>query len=93
MEELQDGLKRAVKRIDACLNLIGGRLGLDHDQVLFGRFAIPVMVRYLDKRAGPPDVKEQDKLLFLVRSGRHVGAFLRLHRDIYRPGSGRAGRQ
>ena len=31
---VQDGLKRATKHIDTSLNLIGGRLGLDHDQVL-----------------------------------------------------------
>lgn len=69
-EEVQDGLKRAVKRIDSCLNLIGGRLGLDHDQVLFGRFAIPVMVRYLDRATGSLDSKEQDKLLFwFVQAG------------------------
>jgi len=69
-EEVQDGLKRAVKRVDTCLNLIGGRLGLDHDQVLFGRFAIPVMVRYLDQRPGALDGKEQDKLLFwFVQAG------------------------
>ena len=43
---------RAVKMIDLSLNLIGGRLGLDHDRVLFGRFAIPVMVHYLDRLAG-----------------------------------------
>ena len=63
-QEIQDGLKRAVDRIDTCLNLIGGRLGLDHDQVLFGRFAIPVMVRYLDKRSGSLDATERDKMLF-----------------------------
>jgi hypothetical protein len=69
-EEVQDGLERAVKRIDTCLNLISGRLGLDHDQVLFGRFAIPVMVRYLDQRSGVLDAKERDKLLFwFVQAG------------------------
>ena len=69
-EEVQDGLRRAVKRIDTCLNLIGGRLGLDHDQVLFGRFGIPVMVRYLDQRAGALDATERDKLLFwFVQAG------------------------
>jgi hypothetical protein len=69
-QEIQDGLKRAVNRIDTCLNLIGGRLGLDHDQVLFGRFAIPVMVRYLDKHAGSLDAKERDKMLFwFVQAG------------------------
>jgi hypothetical protein len=69
-EDVQDGLKRAVKRIDTCLNLIGGRLGLDHDQVLFGRFAVPVMVRYLDQRSGFLDAKGRDKLLFwFVQAG------------------------
>jgi hypothetical protein len=68
--EIQDGLKRATKHIDTCLNLISGRLGLDHDQALFGRFGIPVMVRYLDQRSGPMDDKERDKLLFwFVQAG------------------------
>ena len=69
-EEIQDGLKRATKHVDTSLNLIGGRLGLDHDRVFFGRFGIPVMVRYLDQRSGPMDAKEQDKLLFwFVQAG------------------------
>src|SRR5262249_31388234 len=63
-EEIQDGLKRATKHIDTSLNLIGGRLGLDHDQVLFGRFGVPVMVRYLDQRStGKLSEKDRDKLL------------------------------
>ena len=69
-ENIQEGLRRTVKYIDTCLNLIAGRLGLDHDQVFFGRFAIPVMVKYLDKRRGVLDVIEQDKLLFwFLQSG------------------------
>lgn len=69
-EEIQDGLKRAVKHIDTGLNLIGGRLGLDHDQVFFGRFGVPVMVRYLDQRKGPMNEKERDRLLFwFVQAG------------------------
>jgi hypothetical protein len=69
-EEIQNGLKRAVKHIDTSLNLISGRLGLDHDQVFFGRFAVPVMVRYLDQRSGPLGEKERDKLLFwFVQTG------------------------
>lgn len=63
-EEIQEGLKRAIKAVDTALNMIGGRLGLDHDRVLFGRFAIPVMARYLDQRNGPLDERERDKLLF-----------------------------
>jgi len=69
-EDVQDGLKRATKRIDSCLNLIGGRLGLDHDEVLFGRFGVPVMVRYLDQRDGALDAETRDKLLFwFVQAG------------------------
>ena len=69
-EAVQDGLKRATTRSDTCLNMIGGRLGLDHDQVLFGRFGIPVMVRYLDQRDGGLDAKTRDKLLFwFVQAG------------------------
>ena len=62
--DIQDALSRSSKAIDTTLNLISGRLGLDHDQVLFGRFAIPVMVRYLNQRTGPIGEKERDKLLF-----------------------------
>ncbi len=66
--EVQDALSRATKHIDTSLNLIGGRLGLDHDQVFFGRFGVPVMARYLDLRQaqklGPMDEKTRDKLLF-----------------------------
>jgi hypothetical protein len=69
-EEIQDGLKRATKHIDTSLNLISGRLGLDHDQVFFGRFGVPVMVRYLDQLNGPMGEKERDKLLFwFVQAG------------------------
>ncbi|TVT51625.1 MAG: DUF262 domain-containing protein [Azoarcus sp. PHD] len=68
--EIQEGLKRAIKHIDTSLNLVGGRLGLDHDQVFFGRFAVPVMVRYLDQHGGMLDEKTRDKLLFwFVQAG------------------------
>lgn len=63
-EQIRDGLKRAVKRIDSCLNMIGSRLGLDHDQVFFGRFGVPVMVRYLDQQSGTLNERDRDKLLF-----------------------------
>ncbi len=66
--EVQDALARATKHIDTSLNLISGRLGLDHDRVFFGRFGVPVMARYLDQRQqgklGPMGEKERDKLLF-----------------------------
>lgn len=66
--EVQDALQRATKHIETSLDLIGGRLGLDHDRVFFGRFGVPVMARYLDQRhqrkLGPMGEKESDKLLF-----------------------------
>ncbi len=69
-KDIQDGLKRAIKHIDTSLNLINGRVGLDHDQVFFGRFGVPVMVRYLDQQSGSMNEKERDKLLFwFVQAG------------------------
>jgi hypothetical protein len=73
--DIQDGLKRANKHIDASLNLIAGRLGLDHDQVFFGRFGVPVMVRYMDKNKGALDTKERDKLLFWFAQAGMWGRF------------------
>lgn len=61
---VEDGLKRSINTINQVLNMISGRLGLDHDQVLFGRFAIPVMVNYLDRKKTQLDAVESDKLLF-----------------------------
>lgn len=74
-EDIQGGLKRATKHIDSSLNLISGRLGLDHNQVLFGRFAIPVMVRYLDMHQGKLNEKDRDKLLFWFAQAGMWGRF------------------
>ena len=63
-DDIRDGLARAVKAIDTALNMIDGCLGLDHSRVLFGRSALPVMARYLDRRGGVLDERERDKLLF-----------------------------
>jgi len=47
------------------LNLIASRLGLDHDRVLGGRGAIPLMSRYLAQHGEKhPDHIERDKLLY-----------------------------
>jgi len=66
--EVQEAMARTFRHLETCLNLIGGRLGLDHDRVFFGRFGVPVMARYLDQRQaknlGPMDERERDKLLF-----------------------------
>ncbi len=61
----QQGLVRAEKRVDALLNLISARLGLDHDDVLGSRSSLPLLARYLDQRGGTlPNHKEWDKLLY-----------------------------
>lgn len=58
-EQVRDGLSRTVKHVDAVLNQISLRLGLDHNRVLFGRFAIPVMIRHLELR--PPGLMGTDE--------------------------------
>ena len=64
-EEFQDGLKRTKKAIDYLLNVISGRLGLDHDRVLGGRYAFPVMTRWLVQNGGYfKDYHDRDKLLY-----------------------------
>ena len=68
--DIEDGLKRATSHLDACLNMIASRLGLDHNRVLFGRFALPVMVRYRDRKGASLSERERDKLLFwFVQAG------------------------
>ncbi len=78
-KDFQEGLKTTVKHIDKLLNLIGSRLGLDHDRVLGGRYALPLMSRYLENRGGSiTDPNERDKLLYwYVHSflwGRYAGS-------------------
>ncbi|MDC0948859.1 DUF262 domain-containing protein [Gammaproteobacteria bacterium] len=67
-DEIRDALDKTCQHIDTILNLISGRLGLDHDRVFFGRFGVPVMASYLDKRQrqnlGPMNERDRDKLLF-----------------------------
>ncbi len=70
VEEVSNALNRASKHINTTLNLIAGRLGLDHDRVLFGRYAIPVMVHYIDTLNGSLNETDRDKLLFwFVQAG------------------------
>ncbi len=77
--EVRDALGRATKQIDTALNLIGGRLGLDHDQVFFGRYAVPVIARFLDRRhnggSGPMGGQERDKMLFWYAQAAMWGRF------------------
>jgi hypothetical protein len=61
----RDGLQQAEKSVDQILNLISGRLGLDHDRVLGSRYSFPLIARYLVQRgARVADHRERDKLLY-----------------------------
>lgn len=65
IQEIRDGMNRAEKSIDHALNLIASRLGLDHDQALFGKYAVPIMAHYIDRRGGRlTESPEQDQLLY-----------------------------
>ncbi|MGH8907482.1 MAG: hypothetical protein ACRD0K_13420 [Egibacteraceae bacterium] len=63
---VQKGLDQACDAVDSLLNLVAGRLGLDHDRVLAGRLAFPVMARSLvvDHGGNQPSAAEQDRLLY-----------------------------
>lgn len=78
-DEVRAALERTVAHVDTCLNYISGRLGLDHDRVFFGRFAVPVMARYLDMRKqqghGALNEVERDKLLFWYAQAAMWGRF------------------
>lgn len=77
--EIISALGTTKKCVDYLLNLIADRLGLDHGRVLFGRYAFPVMARYINERGGSlQDVTEQNKLLlwYLLSAiwGRYSGS-------------------
>jgi hypothetical protein len=64
-ERVRSGLKRACLAIDLVLQKISSRLGLDHDQVLFGQGALPLLVHYVDRRGAKTlESDEWDRLLF-----------------------------
>jgi hypothetical protein len=64
-EEFQQGLKQTHRAVNYLLNIISGRLGLDHDRVLGGRYAFPIMCRWLVQNGGHFDGwKDRDMLLY-----------------------------
>ncbi len=63
--EFQEMLETVVKITNYLINMISGRLGLDHDRVLAGRYAFPIMAYYLSKNNGKvKDGRDRDKLLY-----------------------------
>lgn len=78
-QQFQTGLTNAGASIDDLLNLVSGRLGLDHDRVLGGRYAFPVMARYwADTTTTEMTEEERGKLLYWYLHaalwGRHSGS-------------------
>ena len=64
VDEIKGALTSATKALDAALNMVGDKLGLDHGRVLFGRNAFPVMARYIHGRGGALDDAEWRMLLY-----------------------------
>lgn len=61
----KDGLEKAEYSIDSLLNMIGSRLGLDHNRVLGSRSSIPLLSRYLMQQGGKlASYQEQGKMLY-----------------------------
>ena len=59
------GLELAEQKIDELLNLISSRLGFDHDRVLGGRGAIPLMTTYVSKHPEKHlSHAERDRMLY-----------------------------
>lgn len=64
VDDIKGTLTSASKALDAALNMVGDKLGLDHGRVLFGRNAFPVMARYIHGRGGALDDAEWRMLLY-----------------------------
>ena len=64
IEDFKKSLKDVENRIDEILNQIGSRLGLDNTRVLSSKFAIPLMIGYLNKENRELNDAEWNKLLY-----------------------------
>jgi Protein of unknown function DUF262 len=78
-ESFRESLVTAERSINELLNLVSGRLGLDHQRVLGGPAAFPLMSRYLaDRKFKLSGQVERDRLLYwYVNSflwGRYAGS-------------------
>ncbi|MDM3902966.1 DUF262 domain-containing protein [Mycobacteroides abscessus] len=63
--DFQVALKQSVNHVGTFLDAASGRLGLDHDRVLMGKYATPVVTRLLQLNGGGfTDSAHRDKVLF-----------------------------
>ena len=76
-EEFVEALGRTKKFTDSALTLIAARLGLDQSRVLRAAYAVPLVVRYLDRRADHLSAAERDSLMYWFAQaaiwGRYAG--------------------
>ncbi len=77
--EIKTAFADTKKYVGSWLDLISGRLGLDHDRVLFGKLALVVLARHQHLNGGKlPDTAAQDKLLYWFAHagmwGRYAGS-------------------
>ncbi|GAA3749344.1 hypothetical protein HDA32_001150 [Spinactinospora alkalitolerans] len=78
-KDFRAALESAVHYIGRFLDALAGRLGLDHDRVLMGRYAIPVVCRLLHLNGGDfDDAGHRDRVLYwyvhAALWGRHSGS-------------------
>jgi hypothetical protein len=65
VDEFATALKKAERAINFILNLVGDRLGIDHDRVLAGRYALAALARLVSDRGGSiEDPQLQQRLLY-----------------------------
>lgn len=65
VDDIKAGVEKARDACSHLLDQVAGRLGLDHDRVLAGRYAFPVMARLVVGWGGKiSDGRIRDKLLF-----------------------------
>nr|MDT0663338.1 DUF262 domain-containing protein [Micromonospora sp. DSM 115978] len=63
--DFAEALNSSERYVSSFLDVIAGRLGLDHDRVLMGRYAFPVVSRFLHLNGGSfADATQRDRMLF-----------------------------
>ena len=88
ISEFSHALGETEKHVNFLLNLVGSRLGLDHNRVLKGRGAFSALCRYVHESGGYiSDLEEQQKILYWYLEnlmwGRYSGSVeTRLQRDL-----------
>lgn len=79
--QFEQRLRSAKKLINYILNLFASRLGLDHNRMLGGRYALPTISRYLVIRDSQvTNAAKRDKLLY-----QYIRALCWFHRRYPQP--------